>query len=184
MNTNQKPELWDLYDREGNRTGEVWERRHGNFKSIPEGRYHLVCDILVQHQDGSFLLTKRHSDKDVYPGYWEASAGGSAQQGETPGEGARRELFEETGIRAESFELISVTFRDTSHSLVYSYFTVVDCDKDAIILQEGETTDYKWVDAAGLIEYSESDLAIKSRVQRYQKYFEKVRNTLSVERNR
>ena len=24
-------ELWDLYDRNGNLTGEVWERRHGNY---------------------------------------------------------------------------------------------------------------------------------------------------------
>ena len=31
-------ELWDLYDRKGNRTGEVWERRHGNFLEIPMGR--------------------------------------------------------------------------------------------------------------------------------------------------
>ena len=53
-------ELWDLYDRNGNLTGEVWERRHGNYMNIPEGRYHLVSDILVQHRDGSFLLTKRH----------------------------------------------------------------------------------------------------------------------------
>ena len=69
-------ELWDLYDRNGNLTGEVWERRHGNYMNIPEGRYHLVSDILVQHRDGSYLLTKRHQGKDLYPGYWEASAGG------------------------------------------------------------------------------------------------------------
>ena len=66
-------ELWDLYDREGNKTGEVWERSFGSFRSIPEGKYHLVCDILVQHKDGTFLLTKRHPGKDVYPGFWEAS---------------------------------------------------------------------------------------------------------------
>ena len=46
-------ELWDLYDKDGKRTGEVWERRHGNYMDIPEGRYHLVSDILVQHRDGT-----------------------------------------------------------------------------------------------------------------------------------
>ena len=40
-------ELWDLYDKDGNRTGEIWERRHGNYRNIPDGRYHLVSDILV-----------------------------------------------------------------------------------------------------------------------------------------
>ena len=47
-------ELWDLYDRDGNKTGETWERRHSNFQEIPEGRYHIVSDILVRHVDGAF----------------------------------------------------------------------------------------------------------------------------------
>ncbi len=167
-------ELWDLYDKEGNRTGETWERKHANYQDIPDGRFHIVSDILVQHTDGTFLLTKRHPGKDVYPGYWEASAGGSAVHGESAEECAKRELFEETGIKAESFELINRTFRDRSHSLVYSYVTVVDCDKDAIVLQEGETTDYKWVDAEGLIEYSVSDLAITSSVERYKEFYDRL----------
>ncbi len=133
-----------------------------------------MSDILVQHVDGSFLLTKRHPGKDVYPGYWEASAGGSAVAGETAEECARRELLEETGIEADAFELINRTFRDKSHSLVYSYVTTVDCDKDSVVLQEGETTDYKWVDAAGLIEYSQSDLAIRTSVERYRPFYERI----------
>jgi 8-oxo-dGTP pyrophosphatase MutT (NUDIX family) len=167
-------ELWDLYDRDGQKTGETWERKHSNYQQIPEGRYHIVSDILVQHVDGSFLLTKRHPGKDVYPGYWEASAGGSAVAGETAEECARRELLEETGIEADTFELINRTFRDRSHSLVYSYVTTVDCDKDSVVLQEGETTDYKWVDAAGLIEYSQSDLAIRTSVERYRPFYERI----------
>lgn len=35
-------ELWDLYDKDGNRTGEIWERRHDNYRNIPDGRYHLA----------------------------------------------------------------------------------------------------------------------------------------------
>ncbi len=30
------PEIWDLYDREGNKTGKIWERKFGNYKEIPE----------------------------------------------------------------------------------------------------------------------------------------------------
>ena len=71
-------EIWDLYNREGEKTGQTWERTFEGYKQIPEGCYHMVVDILVQHVDGSFLLTKRDMRKDVYPGYWEASAGGSA----------------------------------------------------------------------------------------------------------
>lgn len=168
-------EIWDLYDKEGKRTGETWERGFGNYKQIPEGRYHMVVDILVQHVDGTFLLTKRDMSKDVYPGYWEASAGGSAISGEEPVEAAKRELFEETGLKAIKMELVSHIFRNPSHSMFYSFLAIVDSDKDSVILQEGETVDYKWVDERGFLEYVESDLAIKSHNDRYKELIERIR---------
>lgn len=39
-------------------------------------------------------------------GMWEASAGGSALQGEKPLECAQRELFEETGVSSGTFEQV------------------------------------------------------------------------------
>ena len=172
-------ELWDLYDRQGNRTGETWERKFGNYKLIPEGRYHMVVDILVQHTDGTFLLTKRDMSKDVYPGYWEASAGGAAVAGEDPETAAKRELEEETGLTALSFKLVSHTFREPSHSMFYSYLALVDGDKDSVRLQEGETVEYKWVDRTGLLEYVRSDFSIKTHHDRYKSLFDAY-NTLYV----
>ena len=171
-------EIWDLYDREGKRTGETWERTFGGFKQIPEGKYHMVVDILVRHVDGTFLLTKRDMCKDVYPGYWEASAGGSAVAGEGPEVAAKRELFEETGLSALSMELVSHTFSDRSHSMFYSYLATVDADKDSVVLQEGETVEYKWVDEAGLIEYVDSELAMKSHNDRFKEFMERIREQL------
>ena len=98
---------------------------------------------------------------------------------EGPEECAKRELFEETGILCESFELVKITLSTRSPSLIYSYLAKVDCDKDAIVLQEGETTEYKWVDAAGLLEYAESELAIKSSAERYREYYDKVREQIN-----
>lgn len=172
---NDKKEIWDLYDRDGNRTGETFVRDFGNYKTIPEGRYHIVVDLLVIHTDGTYLLTKRSEEKDVYPGYWEASAGGSAVSGEEPLEAARRELFEETGLTADSLELIGITFRDTSHGMFYSYLARVSGDKDRIVLQDGETTDYKWVDRAGFLAYVDSDKAIATHNKRYEKYINELR---------
>ncbi|MBR6988092.1 MAG: NUDIX hydrolase [Clostridiales bacterium] len=167
-------ELWDLYDREGNKTDGTWERKHGNNNDLPEGRYHLVCDILVKHTDGSYLLTKRHPDKDICPGFWEPGAGGAAQQGEGPEECALRELFEETGLKADCLEFVSRSVSDFSHSIYFSYLAIVSSDKDSVVLQEGETTDYKWVDAKGLLEYADSDLAMKQHVERYRDYLNEL----------
>ena len=168
-------EIWDLYDREGKRTGETFERSFMSFKNIPDDRYHLVVDILVLHEDGTYLLTKRSDIKDVYPGYWEASAGGSAISGEKPLEAGIRELKEETGLEADSIELINISFKDTSHAMYYSYLARVSCDKDSVTLQEGETTAYKWVDKKGLLDYVDSDEAMTAHNLRYEDYINSLR---------
>ena len=168
-------ELWDLYDRDGNITGETWERVAGRNNKIPDGRYHMVCEILVRHSDGTFLLTKRHPEKDLYPGFWEATCGGSAVKGEDPITSARRELLEETGIKADDFYLVEHSFSDRSHSMYYSFLTIVDCDKDSIVLQENETVDYRWVDNKGLLEHIDSDLSIKTREERFSCYTDAFR---------
>lgn len=168
-------ELWDLYDRDGNRTGEVFRRGFGNFRDIPEGRYHLGVDILVRHIDGTYLLTRRSEDKDVYPGYWEASAGGSAVSGEEPLEAAERELAEETGLTADRMELVGVLFKDSSRAMFYTYVAYVSCDKDSVKLQEGETTAYKWVDREAYLRHMDSDEAIASQRARYSSYIGRIR---------
>lgn len=50
---------------------------------IPQDCYHLVCEVLVRHRDGSYLLMQRDPRKR-FGGQWEATAGGSALQVETP----------------------------------------------------------------------------------------------------
>ena len=125
-------EIWDLYDENGNKTGETWERSRA--KEIPEGRYHIVCDILIRHLDGEFLLTLRDPEKDIYPGCLEASAGGSALSGETPEEAACREMLEETGLTADRLELIGTTRKPQSRSMIYAYLATVNCKKDSVRL--------------------------------------------------
>ena len=81
-------ELWDAYDRQGNKTGETLVRG----EPIPPGRYHLVSCVVVRHRDGDFLLMRRSPEKEVYPNVLEIGAGGSALQGESALDCARREL--------------------------------------------------------------------------------------------
>ena len=165
-------EIWDLYDEQGNKTGETWERSRA--KEIPEGRYHIVCDILIRHQDGTFLLTFRDPNKNIYPGCWEASAGGSALAGETPEEGARREMKEETGLEAETLEQISVTHRTGSKAVIYAYLAVVDCVKTAVRLQEGETVDYMWVDPEMFLKMMQADPVLMIQYPRYKPYLDQL----------
>lgn len=163
-------EVWDLYDETGRKTGETWERSRA--REIPEGRYHIVCDVLIRHRDGDFLLTVRDPEKEMYPGCLEASAGGSALAGETPEEAARREMKEETGLEAEKTELIGVTRNPGTRSAVYAYLAAVNCGKDSVCLQKGETSGYRWVDTPTFLRMIREEPVLKIQYPRYRPYLD------------
>lgn len=164
-------ERWDLYDEQGRRTGETWERSRA--REIPEGKYHIVCDVLIRHRDGDFLLMTRDPDKDLYPGCLEASAGGSALAGETPEEAARREMLEETGLTPETLELIGITMRPGTRSIVYAYLASADYDKDAVRFQEGETVACRWVDYRTLMRLIPEEEVLQIQYPRYKPYLDR-----------
>lgn len=132
-------EFWDVYDVNFNKIEGVTLTRG---EPIPQGMYHLVCDIVVRHSDGTYLLMQRDPRKH-HGLMWEASAGGSALQGETPLQCALRELREETGIVADTLTEVGRTCE--RNSVYVEFLCVTDCAKDSIRLQEAETVAYKWV---------------------------------------
>lgn len=148
-------ELWDAYDSKLNKIDGVTLVRG---EQIPDGYFHLCSEIIVRHTDGTYLIMQRDKRKHL-GGMWEATAGGSALQGEDPLSCARRELFEETGI--ESDELIEIgRVLHYSHKTYYvDYLCITDADKNSIVLQDGETSAFKWVTAKELHSMSRNELA-------------------------
>jgi hypothetical protein len=97
-----------------------------------------------------------------------------ALAGETAEEGARREMKEETGLEAGPLEQISVTHWPGSKSVIYAYLAVVDCAKDAVVLQEGETVDYMWVDYPTLMKLIAEDEVLQVQYPRYKPYLDQL----------
>ena len=149
------PEFWDAYDRDFNKIENVTLVRG---EPIPDGLYHLVCDIVVNHTDGTYLLMQRDLQKN-FGGRWELTAGGSALIGETPLEGAMRELREETGIASSNFKELRRVVNEQRHFVCVVYFCLTDCDKNSVTLQEGETIDYKWVTKEEILKMPSDTLA-------------------------
>ena len=160
---NAKPkEYWDAYDEQFNRIkGAVLVRG----EPIPQGMLHLVCDILVRHADGEYLLMRRDPRKEN-GNLWEASAGGSALRGETPEQCARRELREETGVSRGEFTPVATVIDRADQTIYAEFLCVTDVAKDSITLQEGETVDYRWVSRDALLSMKRSEL-VTERMQRY-----------------
>lgn len=142
-------ELWDAYDCNANKLDGKLIRG----EKIPEGMYHLVAEIIVRHKDGSFLAMQRDFSKKHYGGFWEISAGGAVKKGETALEGAVRELFEETGLVCKNLEKTYIICGKKYPCIYFGYICTVDCDKNRIKLQEGETVAYKWVKSEDIIRF-------------------------------
>lgn len=137
-------EIWDGYNADRTLAG-VDIVRSGAF---PVGLYHAVSEVIVRHTDGSFLVMQRDFSKETHPGEWEIGAGGSVLKGESFYDGAVRELFEETGIRAEKLEKLyesSKVHENGIGALYTGYLCITNINKTAVKLQEGETIAFRWV---------------------------------------
>lgn len=163
-------EKWNAYTRDGQRTNKVLIRG----EEIPEGYYFMACEILVRHIDGDYLCMKRSVGKEKFGGYLEATAGGAALLGEDKYQCAKRELKEETGLDCDEFREIGCFVSDEYRSIFYSFDCVVDCDKDAVQLQEGETEGYVWMSEAEFIEFVNSGEMIPTQYERHVEYFKKM----------
>ena len=154
-------ELWDAYDAEGRKLGATLVRG----EPIPDGVYHLACDILIRHVDGTYLLMRRAPEK-VLGGKWEASAAGSALQGETALDCAMREVREETGVDCGTFTEVGRIRSDAYHVHFVEFLCLTDFPKDAIRLQDGETVAYRWMTKDELNALP-PDVFITKRIRRF-----------------
>lgn len=150
-------EIWDAYDESLKKMDGMTLVRG---EPVPEGVYHLVCDILVRHADGDYLLMQRDPRKSC-GGLWEASAGGAALRGETALQSAFRELREETGILADELTEIGRDVSPETRSIYVAFLCVTDRNKSNITLQEGETCAFRWVGRDALLAMDASELLPK-----------------------
>lgn len=166
-------ELWDAYDREEKLLG--FDLVRG--EPLPEGAWHLVVEIFAVTTDGRVLVTKRHPNKH-WGGCWEYT-GGAVRKGETPVQGALRELREETGIIASEPDLhpVYVEAREEKNTIYHSFLIFFDLEKQTIRLQEGETVDYRLLPYEKFKEFIKTDEFVGIVCQRFlghQEIFDKI----------
>ncbi len=69
----------------------------------------VACAVFLFNENNEILLQKRTDD-----GTW-CVPGGSMELGETPEQAARREFFEETGLKLGELKLVNVLSGEDSH---------------------------------------------------------------------
>lgn len=97
------------------------------------------------------MLHRTKKKNDIHEGKW-VGVGGKIEKGEAPEECAVREVFEETGLKAEELKLRGLlTFPDFNNSEDwYGYLYVVEKFSGEII--ESPEGDLKWVEDSKLFE--------------------------------
>lgn len=128
----------DIYDENRQPTGRI----HRRGSSWRPGEYGLVVCVWVYDGKGKVLLTKRAKGKS-FAGTWENS-GGAAKAGETSRQAIARELFEETGIKADESEF-QLLCQDKEGHAIYDFYALKRQVKlEDIVLLPGETDDVRW----------------------------------------
>jgi 8-oxo-dGTP diphosphatase len=103
---------------------------------------------LIRHADGRVLILK-----PTYKAGWTVPGGQVEADGESPWDGCRREVLEETGLVVTSGRLACVDFlrpksrRPGGLRFLFDCGSIADLASDTIVLQVEEISEYRWVGA-------------------------------------
>ena len=163
-------EKWDVLDRNGKATGRTTLRGR-NF--LRQGEYHLVVHIWIISDKGDFLIQRRSDEKKLMPGEW-AATGGAAISGENSFTAARRELFEELGIKTNSDTLLKLLRIKRKNSLLDVWVTTFNQNSDTLQLQKSEVAEARWVKKEELEKMIEAGQFHNYGREYFDKVFDKI----------
>ena len=117
---------------------------------IKEDRSFSSC-VVVINDEGEVLFLKRIEETPTFPSMWGFPGGGS-DEGETKEECAHREMYEETGLKANNLTFIDEN-RNKNKSIYF--FKCVDFSGQIDVANvQKEHTDFKWVNPNDLDNYN------------------------------
>lgn len=153
-------ELWDIYDKNKQRTGRTMRR---NDWCLKDDEYHLSVLGVIVRPDGKFLITKRVMTKQWAPGWWEVS-GGAVLAGEESEAAVKREILEETGLDVSgciggyqfSYHRENPGKGDNYFVDIYRY--EMDFSEEDVRIQEEETSDFMIADISQIEEFAEKGI--------------------------
>ena len=151
IRTMHKDEMWQVYAPNGEAIpGEGWDSALDNPEKTGSDKIVGVAVVfLYRYNDGGELelvWQKRADGIDRYPGYYDISAGGHINLGETVVEGAMRECREEIGAEIDA-SLLQFAFTKPFNQNRFAWIFMVDWTgrPDEFHFDDNEVSEVKWV---------------------------------------
>ncbi len=164
-------ELLDVYDDNGNITGEYVERGPKT-KELEPHKHIAICVIFIENSKHHFLIQKTSEEKDsVF-----ASTGGHVDKGETPANSILREVKEELGIDISNQKIIECERGCDGKDCYIMYYTKMNLDIDKLIIQLDELSEVRWFSIEKLQQMVDTGDLNKNQVEFFIKCVEFLKN--------
>lgn len=116
----------ELFDRVDERDRVIGQVRRGEAHRDPT-LIHRSVQVMIFARDGRLLLQRRSASKDLFPGYFCASASGHVDAGEDYDATAAREVREELGVSLRPHLLAKTLVRSEQETEMTAIYAAV-CD--------------------------------------------------------
>ncbi len=119
-----------------------------------QGSWHRIVRIIVEDKQGMMLLQKRAPTMHDFPNCWDSASAGHVDAGESYEEAARRELFEEIGLRYVNdlhevdYQKIARTVGDEIINRFEKIYKIVIEHTDNFSIQATEVSTVQWFTVA------------------------------------
>ena len=129
--------------------------------------------IIIRNRKNNYFVHQRNSNKKTSPNLFGLGAGGHIEENETKEEAAKRELFEETGLKTELKYLFHRTYIGVEFINEIDVFeTKTDLEK--LETENGEWQWCGWMEKNEVDELSEKDKLCPDTAEIYKTYLELV----------
>lgn len=147
-------ESWDIYDRQGSRTG----RTAIKGQPLNKDEFHVVIEAWILNDQFEILLQRRSPNCRILPNSWSHTTG-RIIAGESSLEGCLREVQEELGleVQPEGVRFLQRIQRDDDSHMIWDIFLIrKNFALSELRLQETEVAGVKWVSEREFIQMVES----------------------------
>lgn len=131
-----------------------------------------AASIIIKDKDGNFFIHQRNSSKKTFPNLFGVGAGGHIEKNESKETAAKRELFEETGLKTNLRYLFKINYKSDSYMSEMNVFETVTEIKE-LNTDNGEWQWSGWVKKEKIDKLLKSNKLCPDTAMFYKKYIGK-----------